>query len=323
MADFKKLKDGQGNSYNVKDATARTNLASHTSNTSNPHSVTKSQVGLGNVDNTSDLNKPVSTAQRAALDLKIDKSSIKTSTPETPTDNDVPSIKYLEDTFAKITEFYETLGCGYALVSDNLTPYSSSSGSEQHEPFILEGTGTGNGTSIVDTGSYAQIKEKRGNTVVVNQWVSDEGKTFTNGNTTDSKTALNLQCVVYEGGTVVRTLIGENIATTGLKIYLMVYPRWSALSGDMIAAREELENEFQGAQPAVEADVADLTPEERVAFLEGKTFAWTEQMMARWKTLAHHLIVQYNDQPGSWDQPFYDAIVRDTGTRYLVPGQGE
>ena len=32
-------------------------LTSHTSNTSNPHSVTKAQVGLGNVDNTSDVNK--------------------------------------------------------------------------------------------------------------------------------------------------------------------------------------------------------------------------------------------------------------------------
>lgn len=45
-----------------------TNLSSHTSDTSNPHSVTKSQVGLGNVDNTSDLNKPISTATQAALD---------------------------------------------------------------------------------------------------------------------------------------------------------------------------------------------------------------------------------------------------------------
>jgi hypothetical protein len=40
--------------------------SSHTSNTSNPHSVTKAQVGLSNVDNTSDMNKPVSTAQAAA-----------------------------------------------------------------------------------------------------------------------------------------------------------------------------------------------------------------------------------------------------------------
>ena len=38
----------------------------HIANTSNPHNVTKAQVGLGNVDNTSDVNKPVSTAQAAA-----------------------------------------------------------------------------------------------------------------------------------------------------------------------------------------------------------------------------------------------------------------
>lgn len=42
----------------------------HISTTNNPHGVTKSQVGLGNVDNTSDTNKPVSTAQQTALDLK-------------------------------------------------------------------------------------------------------------------------------------------------------------------------------------------------------------------------------------------------------------
>ena len=46
--------------------------ASHVSNTSNPHSVTKTQVGLGNVDNTTDMGKPVSTAQAAAIALKID-----------------------------------------------------------------------------------------------------------------------------------------------------------------------------------------------------------------------------------------------------------
>lgn len=43
-------------------------ITSHTGNKSNPHGVTKSQVGLGNVDNTSDINKPVSTAQQSAID---------------------------------------------------------------------------------------------------------------------------------------------------------------------------------------------------------------------------------------------------------------
>ena len=47
-------------------------LTAHTGNTSNPHSVTKAQVGLGNVDNTSDVNKPVSTATQTALDGKAD-----------------------------------------------------------------------------------------------------------------------------------------------------------------------------------------------------------------------------------------------------------
>ena len=36
----------------------------------NPHGTTKSDVGLGNVDNTSDLNKPISTATQNALDNK-------------------------------------------------------------------------------------------------------------------------------------------------------------------------------------------------------------------------------------------------------------
>ena len=39
----------------------------HTQETNNPHSVTKAQVGLGNADNTADADKPVSTAQAAAI----------------------------------------------------------------------------------------------------------------------------------------------------------------------------------------------------------------------------------------------------------------
>lgn len=55
-----------------KITTNETNISNHTNNTSNPHSVTKSQVGLGNVDNTSDLNKPISTATQTALNGKQD-----------------------------------------------------------------------------------------------------------------------------------------------------------------------------------------------------------------------------------------------------------
>lgn len=43
----------------------------------NPHNVTKSDVGLGNVDNTSDADKPISTTTQEALDDKVDKVSGK------------------------------------------------------------------------------------------------------------------------------------------------------------------------------------------------------------------------------------------------------
>ena len=43
-------------------------LSAHLTDYNNPHQVTKEQIGLGNVDNTSDLEKPVSTSQQEAID---------------------------------------------------------------------------------------------------------------------------------------------------------------------------------------------------------------------------------------------------------------
>ena len=44
--------------------------ALHAEDIANPHNVTKTQVGLNNVDNTSDSNKPISTVQQNAIDTK-------------------------------------------------------------------------------------------------------------------------------------------------------------------------------------------------------------------------------------------------------------
>lgn len=49
-------------------------LETHINNKSNPHEVNKAQVGLGNVDNTSDANKPISTATQNALNSKFNAS---------------------------------------------------------------------------------------------------------------------------------------------------------------------------------------------------------------------------------------------------------
>ena len=63
------------------DVTAlETKVNNHIANKSNPHAVTKTQVGLSNVNNTSDVNKPVSTAQATAIaDAKAAGTAAQTS----------------------------------------------------------------------------------------------------------------------------------------------------------------------------------------------------------------------------------------------------
>lgn len=77
-------------------------LETHVGNTSNPHSVTKAQVGLGNVDNTSDLNKPISTATQNALDSKLDKSN--SASKVYGTDSTGAQITYNVDSFGQVDD---------------------------------------------------------------------------------------------------------------------------------------------------------------------------------------------------------------------------
>ena len=66
------LKDQAGITADI-DA-VQTNLETHINNKTNPHEVTKAQVGLSEVDNTSDANKPISTATQNALNSKFNAS---------------------------------------------------------------------------------------------------------------------------------------------------------------------------------------------------------------------------------------------------------
>jgi hypothetical protein len=61
------LNDASGD---TPDDTVLEQLITHENNVANPHAVTATQVGLGNVNNTSDANKPVSSAQLTALNAK-------------------------------------------------------------------------------------------------------------------------------------------------------------------------------------------------------------------------------------------------------------
>lgn len=64
-----RLKDQAGITADIE--AVQSNLETHINNKTNPHEVTKDQVGLGNVDNTSDANKPISNATQTALNGKF------------------------------------------------------------------------------------------------------------------------------------------------------------------------------------------------------------------------------------------------------------
>ena len=120
----------------------------------------------------------------------------------------------------------------------------------------------------------------------------------------------------------------------------MVYPRYSAMIGDLQEAQKELEDYYAEDQKEVEKRASELTPSDRTEFLTGKTIAYTDMMMKRWDKLAKLLIVKYNDQsirpsqngeilsgrpgpgfqrptPPAYSPVFIDAIKAETGDRYL------
>lgn len=55
----------------LAEETISMSLHKHISDKTNPHNVTKEQLEIGNIDNTSDIDKPVSTAQQNALDSAL------------------------------------------------------------------------------------------------------------------------------------------------------------------------------------------------------------------------------------------------------------
>ncbi len=113
----------------------------------------------------------------------------------------------------------------------------------------------------------------------------------------------------------------------------MVYPRWSAMIGDLREAQTELEDFYEAEQPGVDARASELTPGERTAYLTGLSIAYTDKMMQRWDRLARLLIVKHNDQimrpskdgavvPGRHSSPAYapafiQGIKDATGKRYM------
>ena len=117
----------------------------------------------------------------------------------------------------------------------------------------------------------------------------------------------------------------------------MVYPRYSAMIGDLREAQSELEDFYAEDQKTVEAEAPKLTAAERTEYLTRKTLDYTDMMMKRWDKLAKLLIVKHNDQimqpsengvvvAGRRSSPAYapafvDAVKAQTGDRYVKPAE--
>ena len=128
----------------------------------------------------------------------------------------------------------------------------------------------------------------------------------------------------------------------------MVYPRYSAMIGDLKAAQKELEDYYEQDGKELVEKASSMAQGDLVSLLTQKTEQYTDMMMERWDKLAKLLIVKYNDQsisrslaampapdpnadpsaePAPRPRPaapayspvFIDAVKAATGSRYVIP----
>ena len=93
---FKENDDGSvtisaSGNVSSEDTVARDTIDNHKLDKNNPHNVTAEQVGLGNVNNTADLDKPISTAVQTALDDKANSKHTHNKSDITDFPNSLPA----------------------------------------------------------------------------------------------------------------------------------------------------------------------------------------------------------------------------------------
>lgn len=176
------LKDQAGITSDI-DA-VQTNLETHINNKSNPHEVNKAQVGLGNVDNTSDANKPISTATQNALNSKFnasDGNALKQRVDNIPeliatditvdSDNDSVNISLDKTSIVDGTLSGTTININSATTSKAgiLTPADKT----KIDKIITNGNGT---KYLSDNGTYKEVSDEgESNIYVFSPTISGNG----------------------------------------------------------------------------------------------------------------------------------------------------
>ncbi len=173
------LKDQAGITSDIN--AVQTNLETHINNKFNPHEVTKDQVGLGNVDNTSDANKPISNATQTALNGKFsatDGNALKQRVNNIPelvatditvdSDNDSVNISLDKTSIVDGTLSGTTININSATASKAgiLVPTDKS----KIDKIITNGNGT---KYLSDNGTYKEVQGGSADIESLKQYVND------------------------------------------------------------------------------------------------------------------------------------------------------
>lgn len=157
------------------------NLNAHINNRTNPHRVTKEQIGLDQVDNTSDANKPISNATQNALNSKFnasDGNALKQRVDNIPeliatditvdSDNDSVNISLDKTSIADGTLSGTTININSATTSKAgiLTPADKT----KIDKIITNGNGT---KYLSDNGTYKEVQGGSADIESLKQYVND------------------------------------------------------------------------------------------------------------------------------------------------------
>ena len=157
------------------------NLNTHINNKSNPHEVTKAQVGLSEVDNTSDVNKPISNATQTALNGKFsatDGNALKQRVDNIPelvatditvdSDNDSVNISLDKTSIVDGTLSGTTININSATANKAgiLVPTDKS----KIDKIITNGNGT---KYLSDNGTYKEVQGGSADIESLKQYVND------------------------------------------------------------------------------------------------------------------------------------------------------
>jgi hypothetical protein len=153
------------NDYRLANFVAGTDYLAPTGNGSGLTGLTKGQVGLGNVDNTSDASKPVSTAQQTALDLKANLISPTFATSITGS--------YLTASEILITDASKNIVSAPVATYPSLTELTYLKGVTSAIQTQIDSKGSGTVTSV--SGTTNRITSTGGATPVINISATFEG----------------------------------------------------------------------------------------------------------------------------------------------------